>query len=138
MAGAFDELPSRDVRPLEVRDDAYSGLLARVRGSPDPRVTRASRSSRDGSGDKSRPNGTLVMHGSSGLDMTIVLDGTRPGEDCGLDKKGETPANPPPPEKHRKLTLAVEKDDETLLIPPPLVKGGQAEKESVELTPHSP
>eukprot|EP00965_Chrysotila_dentata_P014376 476559-Pleurochrysis_carterae.AAC.1 len=70
--------------------------------------------------------------------MTIVLDGTCPGENCGLDEEGETPANPPPPEKHRKLTLAVEKDDETLLIPPPSVKGGQAEKESVELTPHSP
>eukprot|EP00965_Chrysotila_dentata_P041955 1391845-Pleurochrysis_carterae.AAC.1 len=48
MAGAFDESSSRDVRPQEVKDDAYSGLLARVRGSPDPRAIRAIRSSRDG------------------------------------------------------------------------------------------
>eukprot|EP00965_Chrysotila_dentata_P179768 5935582-Pleurochrysis_carterae.AAC.1 len=78
------------------------------------------------------------MHGLSGLDMTIVLDGTRPDENCGQDEKGETPANLPPPEKHRELTLAVEKDDETWLISPPSVKEGQAEKESVESTPHSP
>eukprot|EP00965_Chrysotila_dentata_P135446 4478341-Pleurochrysis_carterae.AAC.1 len=37
MAGALEESFSRDARPLEVKDDAYSGLLARVRGSPDPR-----------------------------------------------------------------------------------------------------
>eukprot|EP00965_Chrysotila_dentata_P088382 2919103-Pleurochrysis_carterae.AAC.1 len=53
-AGALKESSSRDARPLQVRDDAYSGLLARVRGSPDPKVMRASRSSRDGGGDKSR------------------------------------------------------------------------------------
>eukprot|EP00965_Chrysotila_dentata_P150043 4955709-Pleurochrysis_carterae.AAC.1 len=78
------------------------------------------------------------MHGPSGLDMTIVLDGTRSGDNCGLDEKGETPANPPSPEKHREMTFVVEKDDETLLIPPPSEKEGQAEKESVESTPHSP
>eukprot|EP00965_Chrysotila_dentata_P158812 5246046-Pleurochrysis_carterae.AAC.1 len=78
------------------------------------------------------------MHGPSGLDMTIVLEGTRSDENSGQDEKGETPANPPPPEKHREMTLAVEKDDETLLIPPPSVKERQAEKESVESTPHSP
>eukprot|EP00965_Chrysotila_dentata_P167268 5522735-Pleurochrysis_carterae.AAC.1 len=46
MVGAFNESSSRDARPLEVKDDAYSGLhMARVRGSPDPRAMRASRSS---------------------------------------------------------------------------------------------
>eukprot|EP00965_Chrysotila_dentata_P158902 5248827-Pleurochrysis_carterae.AAC.1 len=70
--------------------------------------------------------------------MTIVLDGTRSGENCGQDEKGEAPANPPPPEKHCDMTLTVEEDGETLLIPPPTVKEGQAEKESVESTPHSP
>eukprot|EP00965_Chrysotila_dentata_P065596 2173613-Pleurochrysis_carterae.AAC.1 len=70
--------------------------------------------------------------------MTIVLDGTRSGEDGGQDEKGETPAKPPPPGKHRELTFAVEKDDETLLIPPPSVKEVQTEKESVESTPHPP
>eukprot|EP00965_Chrysotila_dentata_P182205 6016731-Pleurochrysis_carterae.AAC.1 len=77
------------------------------------------------------------MHGPSGLDMTIVLDGTRLGENCGQDEKGETPAEPPPPEKHCEMTLAVEEDGETLLSPPPMVKEGQAEKESVESAPHS-
>eukprot|EP00965_Chrysotila_dentata_P084097 2775980-Pleurochrysis_carterae.AAC.1 len=52
MAGALDESPSRNARPLEVRDDAYSGLLARVHGSPDLRATRASRASRGGGEDK--------------------------------------------------------------------------------------
>eukprot|EP00965_Chrysotila_dentata_P248447 6208328-Pleurochrysis_carterae.AAC.3 len=32
MAGALDVSSSRDAHPLEVKDDAYSGLLARVRG----------------------------------------------------------------------------------------------------------
>eukprot|EP00965_Chrysotila_dentata_P176092 5814306-Pleurochrysis_carterae.AAC.1 len=77
------------------------------------------------------------MHGPSGLHMTIVLDGTRSDESCGLDEKGETHVNPPLPEKYREMTLAVEEDGETLLIPPPAVKEGQAEKESVESTPHS-
>eukprot|EP00965_Chrysotila_dentata_P034906 1161912-Pleurochrysis_carterae.AAC.1 len=45
MAGAFDVSSSRDVRPLEVKDDAHSGLLARVRGFPYPRAMRASQSS---------------------------------------------------------------------------------------------
>eukprot|EP00965_Chrysotila_dentata_P260133 6213796-Pleurochrysis_carterae.AAC.2 len=58
MAGAFDESSSREACPLEVKKDPYSGLLARVRGSPDPRVMRASRSSRVG-----------AVHGSSDLDM---------------------------------------------------------------------
>eukprot|EP00965_Chrysotila_dentata_P026666 883925-Pleurochrysis_carterae.AAC.1 len=65
MAGALDESSSRDVRSLEVRDDAYSGLLARVRGFPDPRVTRARRSSRNEGGDKSRSEGAPVVHGPS-------------------------------------------------------------------------
>eukprot|EP00965_Chrysotila_dentata_P183734 6066756-Pleurochrysis_carterae.AAC.1 len=46
MAGALDVLPPRDARLLEVKDDAYSGLLARnARESPDPRAMRARRSS---------------------------------------------------------------------------------------------
>eukprot|EP00965_Chrysotila_dentata_P254438 6211868-Pleurochrysis_carterae.AAC.1 len=35
MAGTPEMSPSRDARLLEVKDDAYSGLLARVRRSPD-------------------------------------------------------------------------------------------------------
>eukprot|EP00965_Chrysotila_dentata_P131680 4353778-Pleurochrysis_carterae.AAC.1 len=70
MAGALDELSSRDARPLEVRDDAYSGLLVRVRGFPDPRATRACRSHRNEGGDKSRSDSAQVVHGPSGLDMT--------------------------------------------------------------------
>eukprot|EP00965_Chrysotila_dentata_P260132 6213796-Pleurochrysis_carterae.AAC.1 len=46
MAGTPEVSPSRDARPLELKEDAYSGLLARVRGSPDPRAIRAGRSSR--------------------------------------------------------------------------------------------
>eukprot|EP00965_Chrysotila_dentata_P142705 4716640-Pleurochrysis_carterae.AAC.1 len=69
MAGAFDESSSRDVRPLEVEDDAYWGLLARVRRSPDPRATRASRSSRVAGGDQSHSESAPVVHGLSGLDM---------------------------------------------------------------------
>eukprot|EP00965_Chrysotila_dentata_P012663 418111-Pleurochrysis_carterae.AAC.1 len=45
MAGIPDVLSSRGARPLEEKDDAYSGLLPRVRGAPDPRAMRASRSS---------------------------------------------------------------------------------------------
>eukprot|EP00965_Chrysotila_dentata_P179178 5917259-Pleurochrysis_carterae.AAC.1 len=74
MAGAFEESSSRDVRPLEVKEDAYSGLLARVRGSPDPRATCASRPSRDVGGDKSRSESAPVVHGPSGLDMTAAFD----------------------------------------------------------------
>eukprot|EP00965_Chrysotila_dentata_P157711 5209637-Pleurochrysis_carterae.AAC.1 len=53
MAGAFDESSLRDACLLEEKDDAYSGLLARMRGSPDPRAMRAIQSSRVGGGDKS-------------------------------------------------------------------------------------
>eukprot|EP00965_Chrysotila_dentata_P081291 2684501-Pleurochrysis_carterae.AAC.2 len=42
MAGALDVSAPCDARPLEVRDDSYSDLLAGVRGSPDPRAMRAS------------------------------------------------------------------------------------------------
>eukprot|EP00965_Chrysotila_dentata_P042631 1414309-Pleurochrysis_carterae.AAC.1 len=52
IAGTPEVPPSRDARPLEVRDDAYSGLLVRVRGSPDLRAVEASRASRAGSKDK--------------------------------------------------------------------------------------
>eukprot|EP00965_Chrysotila_dentata_P159413 5266476-Pleurochrysis_carterae.AAC.1 len=60
MAGALDESSFRDVRSLEVKDDAYSGLLARVRGSPDPRVTRASRSNRIGGGNQGHSESVLA------------------------------------------------------------------------------
>eukprot|EP00965_Chrysotila_dentata_P033725 1122065-Pleurochrysis_carterae.AAC.1 len=46
MAGTPKVPPSRDARLLEVKDDAYLGLLARVRESPDLRAMRASRASR--------------------------------------------------------------------------------------------
>eukprot|EP00965_Chrysotila_dentata_P096121 3175499-Pleurochrysis_carterae.AAC.1 len=69
MAGAFDESPSRDARPLTVKDDAYSGLLARVRGSPYLRAMRASRSSRVGGGDNGHLKDVTTVHGSSDLDM---------------------------------------------------------------------
>eukprot|EP00965_Chrysotila_dentata_P037356 1242887-Pleurochrysis_carterae.AAC.1 len=52
MAGTPEAPPSRDARPLKVKDEAYSGLLARVRGSPDLRAMRTSRASRAGSKDK--------------------------------------------------------------------------------------
>eukprot|EP00965_Chrysotila_dentata_P127494 4216321-Pleurochrysis_carterae.AAC.1 len=60
MAGAFEDSSPRDARLLEVKDDAYSGLLARVRGSPDPRVTRVSRSSRVGGGSKGHSESALA------------------------------------------------------------------------------
>eukprot|EP00965_Chrysotila_dentata_P153888 5086658-Pleurochrysis_carterae.AAC.1 len=65
MAGALDESSPRDARLLEVKDDAYSSLLARVRGSPDPSVIRAIRSSRGGGGDKSHSESAPVVHGPS-------------------------------------------------------------------------
>eukprot|EP00965_Chrysotila_dentata_P032084 1069859-Pleurochrysis_carterae.AAC.1 len=75
MAGAFDESPLRDARPLEVKDDAYSGLLAKVRGSPDPRAIRASRSSRVGEEDKGHSKSVpAVLHGSSDLDKAGAFD----------------------------------------------------------------
>eukprot|EP00965_Chrysotila_dentata_P042713 1417826-Pleurochrysis_carterae.AAC.1 len=60
MAGALDESSSRDARPLEVRVDAYSGPLARVRGSPDP-------------SDEGQPIEPTV-HGSADLDISGALD----------------------------------------------------------------
>eukprot|EP00965_Chrysotila_dentata_P161659 5339209-Pleurochrysis_carterae.AAC.1 len=74
IAGAFDQSPSRDTRPLEVTGDAYSGLLERVRGSPDPRAVSASRSSRVGGEDKSHLKGVPTVHGSSDLGMAGAFD----------------------------------------------------------------
>eukprot|EP00965_Chrysotila_dentata_P057546 1908926-Pleurochrysis_carterae.AAC.1 len=74
MAGTLDEQPSRDACLLEVKDDAYSGLLARVRGSPDPRAVRASRASRVGGEDKGHPESVSTVHGSSDLDMAGAFD----------------------------------------------------------------
>eukprot|EP00965_Chrysotila_dentata_P086600 2859453-Pleurochrysis_carterae.AAC.1 len=74
MAGAFDESTSREARLLEVRDDAYSGLLASVRGSPDPRAMKVSRSSRVGDEDKGHSKSMPIVQGSSDLGMTGVFD----------------------------------------------------------------
>eukprot|EP00965_Chrysotila_dentata_P099597 3292483-Pleurochrysis_carterae.AAC.1 len=74
MAGALDESSSRDARQLEVKDDAYSGLLARVRGSPDLRAMRASRSSRIGGEDKGHSESAPAVHGPSDLDMAGAFD----------------------------------------------------------------
>eukprot|EP00965_Chrysotila_dentata_P182169 6015448-Pleurochrysis_carterae.AAC.1 len=74
MAGAFDESPSREARLLEVKVDAYSGLLARVRRSSDPRAMRVSRSSRVGGRAKGQPEGVLAVHGSSDLGIVGALD----------------------------------------------------------------
>eukprot|EP00965_Chrysotila_dentata_P166682 5503835-Pleurochrysis_carterae.AAC.1 len=65
MAGAFDEWSPRDARLLEVKDDAYSGLLARVRGSPDLRAIRASRSSQVGNEDKGHLKSVSAVYGSN-------------------------------------------------------------------------
>eukprot|EP00965_Chrysotila_dentata_P108955 3599765-Pleurochrysis_carterae.AAC.1 len=73
MAGALDESPSRDARPLDVRNGAYSGLLARVRGSPDLKAMMASRARRVGSKDKGHLKSVLAVHGSSDLDMAGAL-----------------------------------------------------------------
>eukprot|EP00965_Chrysotila_dentata_P074580 2463196-Pleurochrysis_carterae.AAC.1 len=74
MAGAFDESPFCHARPLEVKDDAHSGLLAVVRGSPDPRAMRANRSSRVGGEDKGHSKSVSAVHGSSDLDMAGAFD----------------------------------------------------------------
>eukprot|EP00965_Chrysotila_dentata_P176839 5840451-Pleurochrysis_carterae.AAC.1 len=78
MAGAFEESSSRDARPLEVREDAYSGLLARVRGLPYPRAMRASRASRVGGKDKGHSESVSAVHGSSDLDMAGALEESPP------------------------------------------------------------
>eukprot|EP00965_Chrysotila_dentata_P084637 2793457-Pleurochrysis_carterae.AAC.2 len=75
MASALDESPSRDARLLlEVKDDAYSGLLARVRGSPNPRAMRASRSSPVGGKAKVHSKSVSTVHGSSDLGMAGAPD----------------------------------------------------------------
>eukprot|EP00965_Chrysotila_dentata_P122741 4056636-Pleurochrysis_carterae.AAC.1 len=74
MAGTPEVPPSRDARQLEVKDDAYSGLLARVRGPPDLRAIKASRASRVGSKDKGHSKGGSAAHGSSDLDMAGAFD----------------------------------------------------------------
>eukprot|EP00965_Chrysotila_dentata_P152495 5039567-Pleurochrysis_carterae.AAC.4 len=80
MVGTVDVPPSRDARPLEVKDDARWRLLARVHGSPspDPRAMRASRSSRLGGGNQDHPESVLTVHGSSGLGMARALDVSSP------------------------------------------------------------
>eukprot|EP00965_Chrysotila_dentata_P135298 4473733-Pleurochrysis_carterae.AAC.1 len=69
MVGTLNESSSHDARLLEIKDDAYLGLLARVRGSPDPRAMRAIRSSPVGGGNESYSESAPAVHGPSGLDM---------------------------------------------------------------------
>eukprot|EP00965_Chrysotila_dentata_P132158 4369747-Pleurochrysis_carterae.AAC.1 len=102
----------------------------RVRGSPDPRATWASRPSRDAGGNKSRSEGALVMYGPFGLDMTAVLKVSRSEENRRLEEKGEALADSPPPGTYVEVTLAVEGGGRTLLTLSQTVKEGQAEKES--------
>eukprot|EP00965_Chrysotila_dentata_P195502 6177029-Pleurochrysis_carterae.AAC.2 len=79
MVGALDVPFPRDTRLLKLKDDAHSGLvLARVRGSPDPRVMEASRSSRVGGGDKDHAESLTTVLRSSGLGMAGALDVSSP------------------------------------------------------------
>eukprot|EP00965_Chrysotila_dentata_P014506 480332-Pleurochrysis_carterae.AAC.1 len=80
MAGAFDVSSPRDARPLEVKDNTYSGLLARVRGSPDPKAMRTSRSSRVGGGNKDHSKSVPMVHGSSGLNIAGALEVLSPDD----------------------------------------------------------
>eukprot|EP00965_Chrysotila_dentata_P011655 381742-Pleurochrysis_carterae.AAC.1 len=89
VAGTPEVTPSRDNRLLEVKDDAYSGLLVRVRGSPDLREIRASRSSRIGSKDKGHSESVPAVHGSSDLDMADALDESSPRDARLLEVKDD-------------------------------------------------
>eukprot|EP00965_Chrysotila_dentata_P008947 291010-Pleurochrysis_carterae.AAC.1 len=70
--------------------------------------------------------------------MTAVLNVWRSEENRRSEEKGGTLADSPPPETYIEMTLAVEEDGRTLLVLSQTVKEGQAKKESVESTPHSP
>eukprot|EP00965_Chrysotila_dentata_P234197 6200036-Pleurochrysis_carterae.AAC.1 len=131
MAGAFDESPSHDARLLEVKDDAYSGLLARVRESPDPRAMRASRSSPVGGGDKGHSESAPAVHGLSGLNMAAVLDVSFPHDARRSNEKERVSADPPPPETYVEVTLVGEEDGKALLILSSSASEGRAEEESV-------
>eukprot|EP00965_Chrysotila_dentata_P100674 3326621-Pleurochrysis_carterae.AAC.2 len=74
MVGIPDVPPFCDARPLEVKDDAHPGLLARVRGSPDPREMRASRSSRAGGADRHDSDGMLAVTKPSDVGMAGTPD----------------------------------------------------------------
>eukprot|EP00965_Chrysotila_dentata_P072492 2395089-Pleurochrysis_carterae.AAC.1 len=89
MVGTPEVLPSRDARPLEVRDDAYSSLLARVRGSPDLRAIRAGRSSQVGSKDKGHSKSVPAVHGSADLDMAGAFDESSPRDARLLEVKDD-------------------------------------------------
>eukprot|EP00965_Chrysotila_dentata_P254863 6212019-Pleurochrysis_carterae.AAC.2 len=89
VAGTPGVSPSRDARLLEMKDDAYSGLLARVCGSPDPRAMRASRSSPVGGGDKGQPEGVLAVHGSYDLGKASALDESPSRDACLLEVKDD-------------------------------------------------
>eukprot|EP00965_Chrysotila_dentata_P149185 4927061-Pleurochrysis_carterae.AAC.1 len=166
MAGALDVSSTRDARPVEVKDDAHSGLLARVRGSRDPRAMRASQSSPVG-GDRNRAESRSTVHGSfdlgmaGALDMSSYDDAQQPEipvpetKDAGrmgaeeeaevagsettpdLDEMKEACAELPWPEVYIRVALAVEEDGTAVLIISPSAIEGRAESESVESTPHS-
>eukprot|EP00965_Chrysotila_dentata_P055392 1838106-Pleurochrysis_carterae.AAC.1 len=74
MAGIPDVSSSRDARPLEVKNNAYSDLLTKVRGSLVPRAMRASRLSRVGGEDKGHSESVPTVCGPSGLGMASALD----------------------------------------------------------------
>eukprot|EP00965_Chrysotila_dentata_P133182 4404158-Pleurochrysis_carterae.AAC.1 len=74
MAGTPEVLPSRDPRLLEMKDEAYSGHLARVCGSSDPRAMRASRSNRVGGEDKGHLKSVPTVHGSFDLGIAGALE----------------------------------------------------------------
>eukprot|EP00965_Chrysotila_dentata_P060365 2000631-Pleurochrysis_carterae.AAC.1 len=161
MAGALDVSSSRDARPVEVKDVTHSGLLARVRGSPDPRAMRASQSSRIGGGDKGHSENVLSVRGSSGLsiagafDVSSLRDAQQPEtpdpepKDAGQtgmeveakvigSKMKEACVDPSPPRLYVRVSLAVEEESTALLIISPPAEESRAEKEIVESTPHSP
>eukprot|EP00965_Chrysotila_dentata_P068010 2249657-Pleurochrysis_carterae.AAC.2 len=168
MAGALDVSAPRDARPLEVRDDSYSGPLARVRGTSDPRAMVASRSSPVGGGEKGHSESVPTVHGSfdlsmagaperSSFDDTQQLEALVPEtKDVGRrdseeeaevagseiapdrDETKEVGADLPVPGMYVRVALEVEQDGIAVLILSPSASEGQAEKESVEPTPHSP
>eukprot|EP00965_Chrysotila_dentata_P194512 6176411-Pleurochrysis_carterae.AAC.1 len=136
ILGALDVSAPRDARPLEVmvKDNAYSGLLARVRGSSDPRAMRVSRSSLVGERDKGHSESAPAVHGSSGLSMADAFDVLSPHDARQSDEKEKVPADPPLQEMYVKVALAVEEDGTVVLILSSSASEGRAEKESVEST----
>eukprot|EP00965_Chrysotila_dentata_P064581 2141361-Pleurochrysis_carterae.AAC.5 len=76
MADALHVSSPRNARPLDVKDDAHSGILARVRGSPDSRAMRASRSNQVGGGNQDDSDGMLAVSKPSGVGKAGTPDGS--------------------------------------------------------------